>query len=214
MIICENPKTIFIHNQKTAGMSISGFMLENLSNAKQLLETHSYAEDGIALVGRENWNQYYSFGFVRNPWSRLVSWYSMMMEMTPHKRNNPTKTNELWNYVKQNSSSFKEFVENCTKEVTDVRDGYEYRKSFTRNQYDYFTDREGKIAVDFIGRFERLQEDFEKVLTDLKLPRYVLPVINASKKKDYRSYYDEKTIKIVGNRFEKDIKYFGYTFDN
>lgn len=194
-------------------MSVQGFMLDNLPGAKQLLENHSYAEDAISLLGRETWDQYYTFGFVRNPWARLVSWYVMVSEMTPYKRNQPNKTNKLWDYVKQNSDSFKEFVENCTEEIVDVRDGYEYRKSFTRNQYDYFTDSEGKIAVNFIGRFENLQEDFEKVLAELKLPMYELPVVNATKKKDYRSFYDENTMKIVESRFEKDIKYFGYTFD-
>ena len=126
----------------------------------------------------------------------------------------PDKPNKLWNYVHQNSNSFKEFVENCTDELVDVRDGFNYRKSFTRNQFDYFTDSEGEISVDFIGRFENLQEDLDKVLARLGLPRYTLPIVNATKKKDYRTYYDDDTRKIVGIRFKKDIDHFGYTFEN
>ena len=206
--MCENPKTIFVHNQKTAGMSIEKYMFERLSGSKLFLERHAYVEDGINKLGEKAWEEYFSFGFVRNPWSRLVSWYTMIVE-TP-----PDKPNKLWNYVHRNSNSFNEFVENCTDELVDVRDGFNYRKSFTRNQFDYFTDSEGEISVDFIGRFENLQEDLDKVLARLGLPRYTLPIVNATKKKDYRTYYDDDTRKIVGIRFKKDIDHFGYTFEN
>ena len=204
MIYADKPKLLFIHNQKVAGMSIEQFMLNSL-NGQKLLERHSYAEDGIKLIGIERWEEYYSFGFVRNPWERLVSWYVMINE-TP-----PMGPNLLWDYVHNNSKSFEEFIVNCTEQSSE-RDGYIYRKSFIRPQFDYFTDKDGILRTTFIGRFENLQDDFDKVMTSVGLQKHKLPVVNKTRDKDYKSFYNKNTREIVAERFKKDINYFGYKF--
>ena len=205
MIIVEKPKVIFIHNQKAAGMSVENFLLKELAG-KKLLERHSYASDGIKTIGRKKWEEHYSFGFVRNPWDRLVSWYVMIRE-TPQ-----SSPNKLWDYVHSNSSTFEEFILNCTESIYDDRNGYKYEKSFIKPQYDYFTDENGNMITDFIGRFENLQSDFNKVLQKVGLGKYELPHINKTRKKDYRIFYTSKTRAIVAERFKKDIEYFGYSF--
>lgn len=206
MIISEKTKLLFIHNQKAAGMSIEHILLNSFDGIK-LLERHSYAEDGIEYMGREKWNEFMSFGFVRNPWSRLVSWYTMIQETPPEGKN------ALWEYVHQNSNSFEEFVINCTETITDVRNSYAYRKSFVRPQYDYFTDNKGELAVAFIGRFENLQDDFNTMLDKAGLASVSLPKLNPTRSKDYKSFYTNQTKDIVAQRFAKDIEKFNYTFE-
>ncbi len=205
MIQVEEPKLIFVHNQKAAGMSVEDYLTRELGGS-MLLERHAYAEDGIKKLGRVAWEGYFTFGFVRNPWDRLVSWYVMIQE-TP-----PNKPNQLWEYVHEHASSFEDFIRNCTDTITEQRGGFAYRKSFIRPQYDYFTDDQGNIAVKFIGRFESLQTDFNYALVQVGLPPHQLPHLNTTRQKNYREFYTDETREIVAERFKKDIENFGYSF--
>ncbi|HUQ30104.1 MAG TPA: sulfotransferase family 2 domain-containing protein [Candidatus Paceibacterota bacterium] len=215
MLISEQKKFIFVHNQKTGGVSIANYLRDQAQDCITLLPNHAYAIDGISKIGRGVWDQHYSFGFVRNPWSRLVSWYQMIVN-PPQKPENSkgqwTPNNGLWKYVQEHSSTFEEFLDNCTDIISENRDGFIYQKSFTKNQIDYFTDASGTLAVNFVGRFEQLQEDFDKVTTALNLPQTKLPILNVGPTTDYRTFYTERTKQLVAERFKKDIEIFGYSF--
>jgi hypothetical protein len=66
--------------------------------------------------------------------------------------------------------------------------------------------------IDFIGRFEQLQEDFNIVCDELNIDRRTLPHANKSMSTNYQDYYDNETRKIIGEKYAKDIEYFGYEF--
>jgi len=128
----------------------------------------------------------YRFAFVRNPWDRMVSIY--------HRR----KREGILN------TDFRNFV--CSK-------GIQTRvpRRFTQiNQLDWIS-LGGKLAVDFVGRFENLAEDWKRVACILGLPE-LLPHENASQHDHYRTYYDKETKEIVSQQFQCDIEYFGYRF--
>jgi hypothetical protein len=82
----------------------------------------------------------------------------------------------------------------------------------TSNQIDWLTNAEGRIAMDFVGRFERLQLDFDIACQRLGFPTMQLLVVNRSHHKHYTTYYDGDTYQAVKQAFEKDIGYFGYRF--
>lgn len=206
MIYSKKHKTIFVHNQKTGGSSIEKYFFENVPDAKNILPRHTYATQGMAKLGDE-WDGNYVFGFVRNPWSRLVSWYSMIAE-----RPDEGKKNLLFTYVRENATSFEEFLRNCTETIADDIKGDRYEKSFFKNQLDYFTDANGKVVANFIGRFEHLNDDFQQVIQATGLPQFSLELTNTTSKKDYRTFYTEETRKLVADRFAQDIEYFGYEF--
>ena len=72
---------------------------------------------------------------------------------------------------------------------------------------------EGKILVDFIGKFENLQEDFNLICEKIKIKNFELEKINQYNHKDYKLYYSDKDIEKVYNLYKRDIEYFGYKFE-
>lgn len=73
---------------------------------------------------------------------------------------------------------------------------------------------EGRLALDFIGRYETLEADFAQVLSRIGLAgRVDLPKVNVSKSRDgYRKYYDAESEAMIGRWYEAEIKEFGYSF--
>ncbi len=205
MYLSEQHKFIFVHNQKTGGQSVARYLAETVADVRAILPRHSITRHGIGKLGPATWAGYYSFGFVRNPWARLVSWYNMITER-------PQKEFIFWRHVRANASNFEEFIELCVSGIqTADRLGVRER-GVLRNQIDYFTAETGEVAVNFIGKFENIQNDFDSVLQKLDLPRAELPKINFTQKIDYRTCYSDTTAALIEQCFEKDIKFFGYTF--
>ena len=117
----------------------------------------------------------------------------------------------LWRYVLDNSSSFDEFVRNCTGEI-EIKNGVFY--SFASDQLDYVADRDGSLLVDFVGRFETFHGDLLEVLKRTGLELESIPHKNRSSHKHYSTFYTPETQMIVRERFKRDIEYFGYEFED
>jgi hypothetical protein len=110
--------------------------------------------------------------------------------------------------VLERAHNFEEFILRCTDEITDP-DG---RKHIFRNQIDYLVDENGTIIVDFIGRFERLQECFDEVCRRLGCTPVELPRINDSRHAAYTEYYTPAMAETVARHYARDIETFGYRF--
>jgi hypothetical protein len=85
------------------------------------------------------------------------------------------------------------------------------KASQRRGQMDWLIDKNGKIIVDFIGRFENLSEDFDVIRNKLKISAK-LPKLNATSHGSYRDAYDNEMIDFVYKYCKRDIKEFGYEF--
>lgn len=198
-MIDHNHKFVFIHVPKTAGTSIERFFGHNAFHKKfrtgipnkeimigfdsgsgkyfqhlTISEIHDLLGDDIA--------SYFSFGFVRNPWSKIVSSYFF--------------------YKNHGFNSFKDFL--LSSKIPD--------QSHLMSQYDFFFDRDQQL-VDFIGRFENLDSDFEFVCKKIGFPYKKLLHKNKSNHKHYTEYYDDETREIVAQKYAKDIQHFGYKFE-
>ena len=64
--------------------------------------------------------------------------------------------------------------------------------------------------IDFIGKFETLKEDFEKVRVHLDLDSLMHKNKSTGEHSDWRDYYTPKTAKMVYQRYSKDFEMFGY----
>jgi len=197
LVISHGTRSLFIHIQKTAGSSIEGALWRadpaigaHLRDGRR----HQFAREVRGAVAPEVWRDYFKFAFVRNPWDRLVSWYAMCMQ-------NPS-SNKFSRYVHDTAPTFSDFISKATTGVG-IRTTY--------NQLDYVSDDYGTVIVDFIGRYERLGDDFAVVRDRLKLPQD-LAHLNRTPHGEYREYYTAETRDIVARRFARDIAHFGYAF--
>jgi hypothetical protein len=200
MVINQKNKFIFVHIQKTAGISIKNSLL-SIEGTEKINNSHSF----LKTLYLESPEEYFKFCFVRNPWDRLVSWWNMMKNKGIH--------NDFSKYLLE-AKNFSGFLEK-TEIINETLDGsikdLGYPKSISFNQLDYISDSEGKVLVDFIGRFENINEDFlkisEKMGFDLKLSH-----LNKFDHPDYRKYYGDKDIEKVYLMYKRDIDFFGYEF--
>ena len=221
MLVSHSYRLVFVHIQKTGGDTVSRLLSDSVPDIFRFKAKHGFAIE--AAKDLEHWDEYFKFAFVRNPWDRLVSWYSMIRDAEKirwhqalgnrRKRSHLRQTgeNKLWRYVLANSSTFEEFVVNCTDEV-EVARGVFY--SFMYNQLDYITDSRGNLLVDFVGRFESFGSDLLKVYNRLGIEMYSIPHENRSTRGHYSSFYTPETKMIVGERFKRDVEYFGYEFED
>ncbi|MBD3328477.1 hypothetical protein GF340_04195 [Candidatus Peregrinibacteria bacterium] len=78
-------------------------------------------------------------------------------------------------------------------------------------QTDWITGHDGNILVDVVYKLENISEDFNKVCNSLGIDT-VLPHVNKTDHKNYRSYYNQETKKIVADIYQTDIEMFNYQF--
>jgi len=197
------PPWIFVHVQKTGGNSVRAALGGDIFDARK----HFLARELREIYGGAVWNSSLKFSFVRNPWDRLVSWWSLIDNARPYV-DLAKPPNKFFGYVLARASNFEEFLLRCDDEILDS-DG---RKNIFRNQIDYLTEDSGSVIVDFVGRFERLQEGFDEISRRLGREVVALPRTNASDHAPYTEYYTPTTAEIVARRYARDIEQFGYRF--
>jgi hypothetical protein len=201
VLVSDSRKLVFVHIQKTGGVTVHRLLQEHIPDIRTIMARHEFARRGMDEL--DDWDAHFKFAFVRNPWDRLVSWYSMVTRC-------PRGGNALWRYVHDNSSTFKEFIYNCTGEV-EMKTGAHY--SFAYNQLDYVTDENGALLVDFIGRLENFDKDVHEVFSRIGVDLEAIPHKNRSGHRHYSTFYTPDTELIVRERFKRDIEYFGYEFE-
>jgi len=234
-MISHQDKCIFIHIPKVAGQSIEDVFVKRMGlewqqRAVLLLRpndnplkgpprlAHLMADEYVKYqyVTPEIFNSYLKFSFVRNPWERLVSEYNYRY-LLGHK-------------AYQNG--FRHFVLNQFPEAKD--DNYQNARDNYRHvipQTSFLYDNNGKCLVDFVGRFESLQGDFDFICKKLNIDviklghknktqnnSWIIQIknlfkLNDSKRKHYSEYYDDDTFEFVEKYYQNDITNFNYKFE-
>jgi hypothetical protein len=195
----DDRKCIFVHITKCAGISVATSLFGNLGGG-HLRVTHYQL-----IFTQPEYEDYFKFTFVRNPWDRLVSAFLFL------KKGGTNKADRQW--AGENLSRFEDFDSFVTKWVD--RKNVNKWKHFVP-QYKFLCLPGARTpVVDFIGYFEHLNEDFINVQKRLG-SHTNLQHLNKTDggKRDYREYYTETTKKIVADVYREDIQIFGYDFDN
>ncbi len=157
---------------------------------------HAKARDVQKELPPEVFNEFFKFAFVRNPWDLQVSMYHFMLRDPDIPRHAEVKA----------CGSFDAFVEWVVKTPDP------YPKGITKRQSEMLADSQGKLLVEFIGRYETISADYARICERIGIEA-PLPHLNQSAHKDYRSYYNDHTRDLVAEHFKSDLELFGYSFE-
>jgi len=163
-------------------------------------------------VNFPEFSKYFMFSFVRNPYDRLVSCWRYLIR-DPNCNNKDFDNGVFKKFLVHEGAFWKkmpfyDFVES----VANIPD--QEADTHFMSQYCFVCDRLKRPTLDFIGRFENLEEDFNKALSTIGLEPLTLPHINkTSKGKHYSEYYSDRSKELVAERYKEDIELFGYSFD-
>lgn len=204
--INDELKSIFIHVPKCAGTSMGDFTWNISSGHRTISE---YKSDGINL------DNYFKWCFVRNPWERIVSAYEDCPEIFQFAPTFEDFINILYS-KKQN------FPKNEIKYSQYFDIGFPlkyYRIHFM--PMNLLIKINGEVCVDFIGRFENLESDWDTIQKKLNVEVKKLNKSNARVQKInfkrrtsfYKDLYNQNLIDLVGEIYEEDINLFKYKFD-
>jgi hypothetical protein len=194
----EETHSIFVHIPKTAGTSIGEAIYSRWVGHVPL--------GRFAAFNPGKFRTSFKFSFVRNPWDRLLSAFAHLKgggePLAPRE--------EVWsNRHLGDTETFEQFVLKLREDqfrsiiVDDVH---------FRPQLDWITlPGSERIAVDYLGRFESLVEDYSEIARRLGIAN-TLPMRKQTRRPRYREAYSAEMSKIVERTFCNDIERLGYVF--
>ena len=227
-MICREFQCLFVHVPKTAGQSVEQFFMDRLGldwdadRDKVLLGDNDDPTRGTeklahlsaleyldcGFIERDEFERLFKFSFVRNPFERIVSEYRYR------------------NYFQHRS--FRDFVLNKLPEP-----GWDDKYRHVMPQSDLICSEDGRLLMDFVGKFENLQQDFNRVCEHFGFEDTALPHVNSSDKRSrelrrgiknflrrndesglrtYVEFYDDETRDYVAQLYRSDIEMFDYSF--
>ena len=135
----------------------------------------------------QKWNTYYKFAFVRNPYDKIIS---------------------AWNHVNRFKIPFPNYLR-----LQNICNDVEFMHVFMPQVRNIINEK-GKVELQFIGKFENLEEDFCKILKNIG----IINIIHESEKKMnvrphdiFVNYYENQEIlDKINHLFKEDFQYLDY----
>lgn len=190
LVVSHKSKYVYYSVPKTATTSIKKYLEKYTS-----IDIGSFAlENGYNIEYNNEWNNYYQFAFVRNPWDRVLSCF---LDKTKQCIG---KSWALEYYKIYYDCSFEEFIEQLNGKNI-VYDGHLMPQTMLINNH-----------VNFIGKFENLNQDLSIVQKILSLPQEDMPYENTTCHEHYSQYYNKLTRDKVYYLYKEDIERFNYEF--
>ena len=157
-----------------------------LGSEEYQLQHLSYLE-AVQFIPASSLVDCFTFTIVRNPWDRIVSEY-------------------FWRGGKGATEDFTRFVKKVKEEVVQ-RDELIGRNCHLRPQVE-FLDAPGL----FVGRFENLHSDIQRICERLQLENLDVPHAMRTKHQHYTQYYTDAARCWLEEAYGQDIEAFGYRF--
>lgn len=189
-------KHIFIHIPKNAGSSMERLHYVGGGGHHTLHE----------LINEHN-KHYLHWGFVRNPYDKIVSlyhfWKFHKVEMAMDQ---PDFKSFILDYIPNHTT---DKLEEYLLNQTHFNVGVQPQHIFFKN--DFIDLKDVKI-----GRFENIQEDFKEITSLIsersKVPIKIQPLAktNSSSRTHFNEYFDEESFSVVSQVYKKDFELFGY----
>ncbi|MGV6812642.1 MAG: sulfotransferase family 2 domain-containing protein [Brevirhabdus sp.] len=215
MIISRGRGYIFVHIPKTGGTSLATALenramkddiligdtpkavkrrrrLKDLHPAGRLWK-HSTLRDIAGVVGDEEFENFFVFTIVRNPWDRVLSYYSWLKGQS---FNHPAVGLAA-------NLSFAQFLAHPQIQTAIKAQHYA----------SYVTDAQGVERCSLYLRLEQIDEDLARLEEALDMRIGPLPKLNPSDRSSgYREAYSRDTRAMIERVASVDIERFGYQF--
>ncbi|UHD14548.1 sulfotransferase family 2 domain-containing protein [Thiocapsa bogorovii] len=228
MIISNSKDFIFIHTHKCAGSTITdllspyscwndielgvstlGETLQGVYQQRFGLWKHSAARDVRNVLGDETFRAYFKFGFVRNPFFRVISFYTFITKLHRTVVGANKEIIDTWPISKafRESADFSEFIRHSafvepsmTKLLAEP-----YGESF-------------RLLVDYVGRVEHFDRDIVEVFQRIGLPppECISPRNTSSNELQrlHQFYSSEDDLAVVYENYRSDFEIFGYSLED
>ena len=221
--VIKDSNSLFILPSKVASsrVKLTLFLLEGNPEPEQLGQVHSEGthlsdfdkKKMTEILTSKKWKR---FGFVRNPYDRLISAYKTQVGNTWNQDYkwliDDIKKHFDYPLSKKNLLvSFRDFVKYLVQSNERVqRDGHFNIQSRILEQ--------ANINYDLIGRFETFQEDYKKILKQIDAPSNITATVeefkNRTPKVQPSLVYDDELANTVYEYYKIDFESFEYTKDS
>lgn len=204
MGLLREKKLLFCHIPKNGGETVHKIM-ETLDNLEFRNTHYSLTMLKKKINNDKLFNECLKFCIVRNPWDRMVSTYFFR------------KSRREWKFgpKEQWSLDFNDWIKYIYSEeyqnLNIINCNIDVLKYHYGSSLRWVVDENNNIIADKIIKFENISTE----LSDLfKMYGYTNAITknNSTKHKDYRTYYNEESKKLVSENFKEDIEYFNYEF--
>ncbi|MGB3147979.1 MAG: sulfotransferase family 2 domain-containing protein, partial [Paracoccaceae bacterium] len=194
---------IFIHVPKSAGQSVN----VRLGGASKSLPGHT----PLFHLSAEERAGRFAFGFVRNPWDRMVSIYSFLCK----KKLRAHESAEYQSKINDMGFTHR-LLEDAYFQQQDQEWASDGLQPLQRRSQFFWLE-----GCDFIGQVERLEQDFATVAHHIGLKPGLLERLglqkpfghrNKSRRGEYQGYYTDKAREFVARHFAAEIDRFDYRF--
>ena len=186
----DRHRCIFIHIPKAAGTSVALSLFQSSSRH------FTYTQYLRANPGK--FRSYFKFAFVRNPWDRLVSTYFFLTNGGSNEVDREWSERYLFRF-----RDFRQFVAEGLARP-EIHSWVHFRP-----QADFILSPENAVMVDFVGRYENLQADYEAVANRLGIAQCLVRH-NAGTHPAFEQCYSPETALEVGRIYARDAEVFGY----
>jgi hypothetical protein len=136
----------------------------------------------------EDFDGFFKFAFVRNPFDRFISYCAFM-------------TREGGQFEKNPQVVMRHFIDNPP-----------WHHVLFQPQHTFVAGPDGNLLTDYLGRVEEMQLSYDEAAKRIGISPRPLDRVNASSRRDYRDYYDQALIDGVAKLYAPDLEYFGYEF--
>lgn len=206
MIISARHKFIFVAIPKTGTHSVRQALRQHLGDEDieqvglfvqkkfpipelaQIRHGHLSLAQVRPYLRPEEFDGFFKFAFVRNPFDRFVSYCAFITREGGHFEDDP-------------KAVMRHFVDNPP-----------WEHILFKPQHEFLTGSDGELLSDDVGRVESMQQSYDRIAERIGIPTTTLERVNSSSRRDYRDYYNRSLMEGVAKLYGRDLEYFGYEF--
>lgn len=237
MLISHKHKFIYTKTKKTASTTVAAFFTQYCTERENLKQVDSIDEhhDSHGIIGRrvrgkhtspnkfdvntniseikkylgeKNFNDYFKFTVIRNPFDRFISIYSFAKNLEKKLRKRIVDPRWGFGFDFQNYNNDIECFRSWAKIFKDKKENYLCDTKM------FMIDKE--LVMDFYIRYENLEDDIQTVCKHVDIKFNPDDISNFKRQYrqagDYKRYYTDKEIEIAQKVFSKELSLFKYQF--